>query len=159
MKKHRILLVLAVSALLAISRPVFAVSKEIVQLQTQVQQLQDKFAAFGLAGVIWGMSFLASGTTVRTVSVPIEFSNVPSGMQVASQSADTLEVEVQGSPWVVDSVSLGKLVSRFDIRCTRPGWHALRFEKNSLDLPTEIAVDRVVPGTVRVQIVPSAGLG
>ena len=42
MKKHRILLASAVLALLAIPRPGFAVSKEIVQLQTQVQQLQDQ---------------------------------------------------------------------------------------------------------------------
>jgi hypothetical protein len=34
-----------------------------------------KFAALGLAAVIWGMSFLASGATIRTVSVPIEFSH------------------------------------------------------------------------------------
>jgi uncharacterized protein (TIGR00159 family) len=111
-----------------------------------------KLAAVGLAGVIWGMSFLASGTTIRTVSVPIEFSNVPSGMEVTGQSVDTLEIQVRGSPWIMDSVSLGRLVGRFDLGDSRPGWHTLRLQPESLDLPPGIAVDRVTPGTIRVEV-------
>jgi uncharacterized protein (TIGR00159 family) len=114
-----------------------------------------KFAALGLAGVFWGMSFLAAGTTVRTISVPIEFSNVPPGMQVVSQSADTLEIQVQGNPWIIGSVSLGGPVGRFDLRNFQPGWHTLRFQQNSLHLPPGIAVVRVTPETIRVQMVPS----
>jgi tol-pal system protein YbgF len=44
MKMHRIVLVIAVAALLAPATPAFAVSKEIIQLQTQVQALQDQIA-------------------------------------------------------------------------------------------------------------------
>jgi uncharacterized protein (TIGR00159 family) len=119
--------------------------------------LDLKFAAFGLAGVILGMSFLASGATIRTLSIPIEFNNVPPGMEVTSQSADTLEVQIQGSPWTIDSVNLGKFVGRFDLGNVLPGWHVLRFQQNSLDLPPGITVDRVTPGTIRIQVVPAAG--
>lgn len=113
-----------------------------------------KFAALGLAAVIWGMSFLASGATIRTVSVPIEFSHVAPGMEVTSQSAYTLEIQVKGSPWIVDSVNAGSLVGRFDMRDFRPGWHTLRFQQNSLDLPPGIVVDRVTPETILVQVAP-----
>jgi uncharacterized protein (TIGR00159 family) len=112
-----------------------------------------KFAALGLAGVIWGMSFLASGTTIRTVSVPIEFSNVPAGMEVASQSADTLEIQVQGSPWIVDSINLSRLVGRFDLGGMHSGWHTLRLQRDSLHLPPGIVAERVTPETIRVQVV------
>lgn len=124
--------------------------------------LQDqglKFAALGLAGLIWGMSFLASGATVRTVSVPIEFSHVSSGMAIASQSADTLEIVMQGSPWLMDSVNTSKLVGRFDLGGVPPGWHSVHFQQKSLNLPPGIAVGRVTPESIRIQIVPSAGLG
>ncbi len=113
-----------------------------------------KFAALGLAGMFWWTSFLASGTTIRTLSVPIEFSNVPSGMEVAGQSADTLDVQVRGSPWIMDSVSLGKLVGGFDLGGLHPGWYSLRLQPRSLDLPPGIAVDRVTPETIRVQVAP-----
>ena len=115
-----------------------------------------KFAALGLAGMFWWTSFLASGTTIRTLSVPIEFSNVPSGMEVAGQSADTLDVQVRGSPWIMDSVSLGKLVGGFDLGGLHPGWYSLRLQPRSLDLPPGIAVDRVTPETIRVQVVAIA---
>jgi uncharacterized protein (TIGR00159 family) len=114
-----------------------------------------KFAALGLAGVIWWMSFLASGTTIRTVSVPVEFSHAPPGMEVASQSADTLEIQVRGSPWIIDSASLGRLVGRFDLGNLHPGWHTLQFQQNSLELPPGIAVDHVTPETIHVQVAPS----
>ncbi|HTA70126.1 MAG TPA: diadenylate cyclase [Bryobacteraceae bacterium] len=111
-----------------------------------------KFAALGLAGVIWGMSFLASGTTIRTVSVPIEFSNVPPGMVVGSQSAGALEVQVRGSPWIMDSVNLERLVGNFNLGGAQTGWHTLRLKPESLDLPPGIVVDRVTPETIRVQV-------
>jgi diadenylate cyclase len=111
-----------------------------------------KFAALGLAGVIWGMSFLASGTTIRTVSVPIEFNNVPQGMVVGSQSADTLEVQVRGSPWIMDSLNLERLVGSFNLGGLKAGSHTLRLRPESLDLPPGIVVDRVTPETIRVQV-------
>ena len=120
------------------------------------RNLDLKFAALGLAAVIWGMSFLASGATIRTISVPIEFSNVPVGMQVISQSADTLDIQVQGSPWIMDSVNLSKYVGRFDLRDVHPGWHTLQFHENTLDMPPGITVDRVTPETIRVQVAPAA---
>jgi hypothetical protein len=111
-----------------------------------------KFAALGLAGVIWAMSFLAAGTTIRTMTVPVELSDVPAGTEVTIQSADTLEVQVRGSPWIMDSVSLGRLVGRFDLGYLQPGWHTLRFQPQSLDLPPGIVVDRVTPETIRVEV-------
>jgi diadenylate cyclase len=119
--------------------------------------LSLKFAALGLAGVIWGMSFLASGTTIRTVGAPIEFSNVPPGMVVSSQSAATLEIQVRGSPWIMDSVNLERLVGSFNLGGVQAGWHTLRLRPESLDLPPGIVVDRVTPETIRVQVAAAQG--
>ncbi|HTW63667.1 MAG TPA: diadenylate cyclase [Bryobacteraceae bacterium] len=116
-----------------------------------------KFAALGLAAIVWSMSFLASGTTIRTVGAPVEFANVPSGTQVDEQSADTLEIQLRGSPWIMDSVSPGTLVARFDLGRLHTGWHTLEFHPDSLDLPPGIVVDRVTPRTLRVEVVQSGG--
>jgi diadenylate cyclase len=123
------------------------------------KNLDLKFAAVGLAALIWGMSFLASGSTIRTVSVPIEFSNVPSGMVVAYQSADTLAIQVQGSPWILDTVSLAKLVGQFNLQRAHPGWYSLRFDKHSLNLPPGLNVDRVTPSVIRIQVAPISEQG
>ena len=112
-----------------------------------------KFAALGLAAVVWSMSFLASGTTIRTVSAPVEFSNVPSGMEVAQQSTDTLEIQLRGSPWIMDSVNPGALVAQFNLRGLHAGWQTVPFKPNSLDLPPGIQVDRVTPQRLRVEVI------
>ena len=111
-----------------------------------------KLGAIGLAGLIWAMSFLAAGTTIRTVTVPIEFSDVPIGMEITQQSADTLEVQLRGSPWVIDSVSLGHLIARFDLRHVNSGWNKLQLPPSTLDLPPGVVVDRVIPSSIRVLI-------
>jgi uncharacterized protein (TIGR00159 family) len=112
-----------------------------------------KLGAVGLAGLIWAMSFLAAGTTIRSVTVPIEFSGVPVGMEIAEQSADNLEVQLRGSPWVMDSVSLGRLIAPFDLSHSRSGWTTLQLAPGKLDLPPGVVVDRVTPGRIRVRII------
>jgi hypothetical protein len=84
--------------------------------------------------------------------VPIEFSNVPAGMVVGSQSADTLEVQVRGSPWIMDSVNLGRVVGSFNMGGLGAGSHTLRLKPESLELPPGIVVDRVTPETIHVQV-------
>jgi len=112
-----------------------------------------KFAALALAAVVWSMSFMASGTTIRTLSAPVEFSDVPGGMEVAQQSTDTLEIQLRGSPWIMESLNLQTLVAQFDLRSLHEGWQTIRFQPTSLDLPPGIQVDRVTPRTLRVDIV------
>ncbi len=111
-----------------------------------------KLGAVGLAGLIWSMSFLAAGTTIRSVTIPIEFNDVPAGMEIAEQSADTLEVQLRGSPWVMDSISLGRLIAQFDLRHLHSGWTTLQLAPSTLDLPPGVVVDRVTPGRIRVRI-------
>lgn len=111
-----------------------------------------KLGAVGLAGLIWAMSFLAAGTTIRGVTIPIEFSDVPVGMEISEQSADNLEVQLRGSPWVIDSISLARLVARFDLKHSRAGWNTLQLAPSTLDLPPGVVVDRTNPGRIRVRI-------
>ena len=120
-----------------------------------------KLAAVGLAGLIWSMSFLASGTTIRNVTVPIEFSNVPAGMEIANETADSVELQIRGSPWIMDSVSMNRLIARFDLRSLPAGPHNLEFAPRTLNLPPGIVVDRVTPPRIRVVLadlrVPAKG--
>ena len=117
--------------------------------------LRLKLTALGLAGLIWSMSFLASGSTIRRITVPVEFSNVPEGMEVSDQSADSLEVQVRGSPWIMDSVSISNLIARFDLSALRPGRHTLALAPGMLELPPGIVVDKLMPDKIRVVLVPS----
>jgi diadenylate cyclase len=115
-----------------------------------------KFAALGLAAAIWGTSFLSTGTTVRTVGVPMEFVGVPSGMDISTPS-DRLEVEVRGSAWLMDSVSLTRIVAHFDMRGRREGIMELPVGADNLGLPPGIVMERVSPNKITVKLVRRTG--
>jgi len=132
-------------------------SREPVSTATRLRRavfanLPLKVGAIGLASLIWSMSFLASGTTVRTVSVPIEFSNVPPGMNIADQSADTIEVQVRGSTWIMDYVNLQNLVAQFKLRSFGPGTHRLALTKDNLNLPPGVTIDHTTPPRITIRL-------
>jgi uncharacterized protein (TIGR00159 family) len=114
-----------------------------------------KLAALGLAAAIWSTSFLSSGTTVRTVGVPVEFVGVPSGMEISTPS-DRLEVQVRGSAWLMDSVSLTRIVAHFNMRSKRAGSMELPVGADNLDLPPGIVMERVSPDKIAVKLYPQA---
>ena len=115
-----------------------------------------KFAALGLAALIWSASFLSTGTTVRTVAVPVEFVGVPAGMDISTQSTDHLEVQVRGSSWLMDSVSLTRLVARFNLRGARAGALNISVDPGNLRLPPGIIMERVSPARITVRLTQHA---
>jgi uncharacterized protein (TIGR00159 family) len=112
-----------------------------------------KFAALGLAGLVWGMTFQVTGTTVRTVSIPVEFGNVPKGMEITYQSADMLDAQLRGSSWLMDSVNLTRLVAHFDLGGTQPGRLTLRIRPGTVNLPPGLVIQRVTPSGLEVHLV------
>ena len=120
--------------------------------QWLLTNVRVKLAALGLAAAMWSTSFLTTGTTVRTVSVPVQFVSVPEGMDIAAPSADHLDVQVRGSAWLMDSVSLTRLVASFSLRGAKTGELSLRVRAGNLNLPPGIAMERVSPERISVEL-------
>jgi|HubBroStandDraft_1064217.scaffolds.fasta_scaffold06515_2 diadenylate cyclase len=129
-----------------------------VGLQSKLRQwfisnLRVKLAATGLAAAIWSTSFLSTGTTVRTVGVPVQFVSVPAGMDIAGPSTERLEVEVRGSAWLMDSVGLTRLVASFDLRNARAGVLTLPVDSGNVNLPPGMVLEHVSPERITVRLV------
>ncbi|HVN05040.1 MAG TPA: diadenylate cyclase [Bryobacteraceae bacterium] len=117
--------------------------------------MRVKLAAVGLAAAIWSTSFVSTGTTIRTVSVPLQFVGVPAGMDVLTVPAtDALEVQVRGSAWLMDSVSLTRLVANFNLRGAKPGILNLPVDAGNVNLPPGIVIERVNPPRITVRLTP-----
>ena len=95
------------------------------------------------------------GNSIRTVIVPVEFSNVPANTEISQLSTGTVQVELRGSAWVLDSVSLGSLVARFDLTCAKEGYQALSVEQSTLSLPPGLIIQNVSPRRISLNLVPS----
>ena len=114
--------------------------------------LHYKFAAGGLAALLWGMSVMGTGTTVRLVSVPVEFGGVPADMEIVSQSPTRLDVQLRGTPWLLGSVGLTGLVARFGLSNPEAGQVVLRVTSDNLNLPPGVVVERVRPEAVTLRL-------
>jgi diadenylate cyclase len=124
-----------------------------VEIPSFRRNLGLKATAVGLAGLIWGISFGltgTTGTTVRTIVVPVEFSNVPGGLRIARQSSTTLQVQLRGPGWLFESVSLSRITGRFDLRGLREGTQNVTLPAASLNLPPGVQVERVSPDSIVV---------
>jgi uncharacterized protein (TIGR00159 family) len=124
--------------------------------QRLFSNLPVKLAATGLAAAIWSTQFLSTGTTVRTVGVPVQFVGVPAGMDIVKPSADRLEVQVRGSSLLMDSVSLTRLVASFNLRGARAGTLILTVDSANLNLPPGIVMENVLPARITMRLVARA---
>jgi len=111
-----------------------------------------KGAAVLAAMAIWAFTFLNPATSVRTLSVALEFSGVPAGMGVIEQSASRMEVELRGPAWILDSLNPESVVAHVDLSDTPPGRSSIPLARADLELPPGIDVDYFKPASVAVRI-------
>lgn len=114
--------------------------------------LRLKFAAGGIAAVLWILSVYATGTTLRTIRVPVEFRNVPNGMNVIAQSAESIDVQLRGRAWLMDTEGVRSLVAQFDLSKAQPGPLSLLIGAEQLDLPPGVELETVTPRVLSVMM-------
>ena len=119
--------------------------------------LRYKLASFGLAATIWAMSFLLVGTAVRTLSMPVEFSNVPEGLEIAAYSTDHLDVQLRGNTWVMDSISSSRPLVRVDLGGAKPGTELIRVASGDINLPPGVTVASITPRRIAVSLARKPG--
>jgi hypothetical protein len=111
-----------------------------------------KFTALAMAFLFWSISFFLVGNSIRTVTVPVEFSNVPVNLELSRLSTNTVQVQLRGSAWILDSVSLNTLVVRFDLTGSKAGPHTLDVGQSTLNLPPGLIIENVSPRKISLNL-------
>jgi hypothetical protein len=118
------------------------------------RNLSFKVAALAVAGLLWVASFEAPGATVRNITVPIEFTNVPAGMEVhLSPESATLQVQLRGTSWLFETVSLDRMAARVDLKGSPTGQITVPLSPALLQAPLGIRVESVSPAMIQVELV------
>jgi diadenylate cyclase len=110
-----------------------------------------KLASLAIAALVWTLVF-ATGASIRTFEVPVEFSRVPAGMELSRLSTNAVAVQLRSNAWLLGTLSPGRLVIRLDLQGLAEGIHELPIHSSDLDLPAGIELDRVSPDIVRVRL-------
>ena len=115
-----------------------------------------KLVAAGIAALIWLASSVATGATIRIVSVPVEFIDVPAGLAIAGTSASRINLQLRGSSWLMNSADVPRLIVRFSLKNAKAGAMTLHVGVGNLDLPPGIILDAPSPADVTVRLVRTA---
>lgn len=109
-----------------------------------------KFVSVCIAGLLW---LVVAGERVveRVLRAPVEFQNLPAGLELIGSPPDTVEVRVRGSSGALSRMAAGDMSAVLDLRSARPGRRLFHLTPTQVSVPYGIDVVQVGPSTVMME--------
>lgn len=120
------------------------------------------FRRFGLklvsvifAALLW---LVVSGeqTVERALRIPLEFTNLPSQLELVGDPPTVVDVRVRGSSGTLSRIAAGELVAVLDVRSAKPGQRLFHLTSAEVRAPFGVEVVQVTPSNVSMLFEPSA---
>ena len=113
-----------------------------------------KVVSIGLVALLW---LVVSGEQIveRALRIPLEFTNLPSQLEVVGDPPTNVDVRVRGSSGALSRIGTGELVAILDLRSARPGQRLFHLTGNDVRAPFGIDVVQVTPSSVSMRFEPS----
>jgi len=109
-----------------------------------------KFLSTTIAFLLW---LVVAGERVveRVLRAPVEFQNLPAGLELVGIPPDTVEVRLRGSSGALSRIASGDMAAVLDLRTARPGRRLFHVTANQITVPYGIEVVQVGPSTLTVE--------
>ena len=114
-----------------------------------------KFVALALATLLW-LTVAGEHVVERIIRAPVEFRNLPQGLEIVGDSPDSVEIRLRGSSALLSRLDPGEIVAELDLGNARPGSRIFHIRNDEVRLPYGIEVTQIVPGTVGMEFENSA---
>lgn len=119
------------------------------------RRLGLKVAAVILAALIW---LVVSGEQIveRAFRIPLEFTNLPAELELASDAPNIIDVRVRGSSGALSRLTPGELVAILDLRAAKPGQRLFHMVGSDVRAPFGVDVVQVTPSSLAMTFETSA---
>jgi YbbR domain-containing protein len=109
-----------------------------------------KFLSTCIAAMLW---LVVAGERVveRVLRAPVEFQNLPNGLELTGNLPDTVEVRLRGSSGALSRMASGDLAAVLDLRTARPGRRLFHLTPTQVTVPYGIDVVQVGPSTLTIE--------
>jgi len=109
-----------------------------------------KFLSTCIAAMLW---LVVAGERVveRVLRAPVEFQNLPNGLELVGNLPDTVEVRLRGSSGALSRMAAGDLAAVLDLRTARPGRRLFHLTPAQVTVPYGIDVVQVGPSTLTME--------
>jgi YbbR domain-containing protein len=113
----------------------------------RIQHVGLKVVSVVLAALLW---LLVSGeqTVERALRIPLEFTNLPSQLELVGEPPDVVDVRVRGSSGTLSRIAAGELAAVLDVRTAREGDRLFHLTAEDVRAPFGVDVVQVTPASV-----------
>ncbi len=115
-----------------------------------------KVLAVGIAVLLW-MNVAGDRVVERGLAVPVEFENVPAGLEIAGDPPDTVRVRVRGSGVSIGGLVAGDVAAVLDLSAAQAGRREIEMVPDRVRTPSGVEVTSVVPAAITVTLEAEAG--
>ena len=114
-----------------------------------------KFLSTLVAILLW---LIVAGERVveRVMRAPVEFQNLPAGLELVGIPPDSVEVRLRGSSGALSRMASGDMAAVIDLATARPGRRLFHITQNQMTVPYGIEIVQVGPSTLSMEFEMSA---
>lgn len=105
-----------------------------------------------------GLWLVVAGEHVveRSMRVPLEFKNIPAGLEIVGDPPATVDVRVRGASGLLSKLQPGEVVVSLDLQGGRKGMRLFHIQPDDVEGPYGISVAQVQPPTLSLDLQPTA---
>ena len=109
-----------------------------------------KFLSTLVAALLW---LVVAGERVveRVMRAPVEFQNLPAGLELVGSPPDTVEVRLRGSSGALSRMAAGDMSAVLDLTTARPGRRLFHITQNQVNVPYGVEIVQVGPSTLTME--------
>jgi YbbR domain-containing protein len=113
-----------------------------------------KFLSTLVAAMLW---LIVAGERVveRVMRAPVEFQNLPAGLEIVGDAPDTIDVRLRGSSGALSRISAGDMAAVIDLTTARPGQRLFHITPSQVSVPYGVEIVQVGPSTLTMEFEPS----
>lgn len=105
-----------------------------------------------------GLWFVVAGEHIveRSMRVPLEYRNIPAGMEIVGDPPATMDVRVRGASGIISKLQPGEVVVSLDLHSARKGMRLFHIQPDDVERPYGTSVAQVQPPTLSLDLEPTA---
>jgi YbbR domain-containing protein len=114
------------------------------------RNLPLKFISTAIAVLLW---LVVAGERVveRVMRAPVEFLNLPDGLDLVGNPPDTVEVRLRGPSGALSRMAAGDMSAVIDLQTARPGRRLFHITQGHVSVPYGMEVVQVGPSTLTME--------
>ena len=115
------------------------------------ENLGLKIAAVLLSIVLW-VFVTSRGQSEISIDVPLEFKNIPQGLEIVNHTVKTITLAVKGQERFIKNIRPSDMRVSLDLSKAKKGESIYYIHRDDIILPHAVTVTNISPSTVKVTI-------